>query len=207
MIKDKAAIIRIVSSPLHLSGRLISLRDFVPADEEELALLADDEAMFEFMKFRPDASWRARVVPRFLRQPDLGVARRDFSLAAIAENGFDGLAMIGDVTDKRKAEFGWYFCSDVWGRGYATEATELLLAFGFRELGLVRMIAIADPENGASIRVLTKSGLRNEGLTDTVMTWRGMRPRLLFSIDSSSWTPHDEVPSQHVVGRKEIRRA
>jgi RimJ/RimL family protein N-acetyltransferase len=156
-------------------------------------LLADDEAMFEFMKFRPDASWRARVVPRFLREPDLGVARRDFSLAAIAEDRFVGLAMIGDVTDEREAEFGWYFRSDAWGRGYATDATELLLTFGFRELGLSRMIATADPENGASIRVLTKSGLRSEGLTAPVQTWRGIRPRLLFSIQSSSWTRHDEV--------------
>ena len=165
------------------------------ADEEQLVLLGDDEAMFEFMKFRPDASWRDRVVPRFLRQPDFGVARSEFSLAVIAEDGFVGLAMIGDVTDKREAEFGWYLRSDAWGRGYATEATELLLTFGFRELGLVRMIATVDPENGASIRVLTKSGLRNEGLTDPVETWRGTRPRLLFSIEASSWTPPDEAPS------------
>jgi ribosomal-protein-alanine N-acetyltransferase len=181
----------VVSSPVHLSGRLIALRDFVPADEEGLVLLADDEATFEFMKFRPNASWRARVVPSFLRQPDLGIARRDFSLAVIAADGFVGLAMIGNVTDEREAEFGWYLRSGAWGRGYATEATELLLMFGFRELGLVRMTATADPANGASIRALTKSGLRNEGLIDPVETWRGMRPRLLFSIDSSSWTAHD----------------
>jgi RimJ/RimL family protein N-acetyltransferase len=176
-----------VSLPLHLSGRSVSLRDFTPADGETLALFAGDEAMFEFMKFRMDTSWLDRVVPLFLRQPELGAARRDFSLAVVAEDRFIGLAMIGEVTEEKHAEFGWYFRSDAWGRGYATDATNLLLTFGFHELGLVRMFATTDPENVASIRVLTKSGLTNQGLTDPVQTWRGLRPRVLFTIDSEQW--------------------
>ena len=176
-----------MSQPLHLLGRLVSLRDFAPADAEALALFVDDEAMFEFMKFRIDAPWLARVVPRFLRQPELGAARRDFTLAAVAEDRFIGLAMIGEVTEGKHAEFGWYFCSDAWGRGYASDATTLLLTFGFHELGLVRMFATADPENDSSIRVLTKCGLINQGLTDPVQTWKGLRPRVLFTIEPEQW--------------------
>jgi RimJ/RimL family protein N-acetyltransferase len=185
-----------VSLPLHLSGRLVSLRDFTAADRDALALFADDEAMFEFMKFRIDASWLARVVPRFLQQPELGTARRDFSLAAVAEGRFIGLAMIGEVTEAKHAEFGWYLRSDVWGRGYATDATILLLNFGFHELGLVRMFATADPENDASIRVLTKSGLTNQGVTDPVQTWRGLRPRVLFTIELEQW----EISATELLG-------
>ncbi|HEX3564936.1 MAG TPA: GNAT family N-acetyltransferase [Acidimicrobiales bacterium] len=177
-----------MSPPLRLSGRFITLRDFRPADEAALRALGDDEAMFEFMKGRIDSSWVARVLPEFLREPELGASRRSFSLAVIGEDGgFIGLAMIGELTDDRQAEFGWYLGSDDWGRGYATDATVLLLTFGFGELGLVRMYATADPENAASIRVLTKAGLRNEGPTGPVATWRGMRPRLLFSIDLDTW--------------------
>ena len=176
-----------MSLPLYLSGRLVSIRDFTPADGEALALFADDEAMFEFMKFRMDASWLERVVPLFQRPPELGAARRDFSLAAVAEDRFIGLAMIGEVTEEKHAEFGWYLRSDAWGRGYATDATILLLTFGFHELGLVRMFATTDPENSASIRVLTKAGLTNQGLTDPVQTWRGLRPRVLFTIEPEQW--------------------
>jgi [ribosomal protein S5]-alanine N-acetyltransferase len=175
-------------SPLQqLSGRLISLRAFTPAYGEALASLADDEAMFEFMKFRIDASWLARVLPHLLREPEPAAPRRIFSLAAVAEERFIGLVALGPVTNERQAEFGWYLRSDAWGRGYATEATTMLLTFGFHDLGLVRLFATADPENTASIRVLTKSGLRNEGLTDPVETWRGVRPRLLFTIDRTYW--------------------
>ncbi len=49
------------------------------------------------------------------------------------------------------------------------------------------MLATTDPENGTSIRVLTKSGLTNEGLTDPVQTWRGLRPRVLFTIEPEQW--------------------
>ena len=165
--------------------------------ERHSALVADDEAMFEFMKFRIDPSWLARAVPHLLREPEPVSPQRTFSLAAIAQDRFVGWAAIGPVTDEGQAEFGWYLRSDAWGRGYATDATALLLTFGFHELGLVRLFATADPENTASIRVLTKSGLKNEGLTDPVETWRGMRPRLLFTIDSMSWRSEqqDAVPS------------
>lgn len=182
-----SAILTLVSLPLHFSGQLISLRDFTPADAEALASLAYDDAIFEFTKGRIDPSWLARVVPQFLAEPEPASARRTFSLAAIAEERFVGFAVIGPVTDEGQAEFGWYLRSDAWGHGYATDATNLLLSFGFNELGLARIFATADPENTASIRVLTKSGLNCEGPTDSVHTWRGIRPRLLFTIDSTSW--------------------
>jgi len=49
------------------------------------------------------------------------------------------------------------------------------------------MWATADPENLASVRVLEKSGLTNQGLTDPVETWRGPRPRVLFTIEADQW--------------------
>ena len=84
-----------MSPPLHLSGRLISLREFTRDDGEALALLADDEAMFEFMKFRIDPSWLARAVPHLLREPEPVSPQRTFSLAAIAQDRFVGWAAIG----------------------------------------------------------------------------------------------------------------
>jgi RimJ/RimL family protein N-acetyltransferase len=169
--------------PLQLSGGTISLRDINGTDQIAIASLAHDEAMFEFMKFRIDAAWLARRLPEFLEEPALGSGRRRFSLAVVSGDDFIGLAMIGEATEDGEAELGWYLRSDSWGRGYATQVAGLLLTFGFDELGLRRMVATADPENGASIRVLTKSGFRDEGPTDPVETWRGRRPRQLFSAD------------------------
>jgi RimJ/RimL family protein N-acetyltransferase len=63
----------------------------------------------------------------------------------------------------RTYEIGWVFHSGYQGRGYATEAALALLDYGFRELGLHRIIATCQPENPASYRVMEKIGMRREG--------------------------------------------
>ncbi|UOQ69914.1 GNAT family N-acetyltransferase [Hymenobacter volaticus] len=50
-----------------------------------------------------------------------------------------------------------------WGQGLATEALTELLRFGFDELHLHRIEAGCAVDNGASIRVLEKVGMRREG--------------------------------------------
>ncbi|MEM9140290.1 MAG: GNAT family N-acetyltransferase [Pseudomonadota bacterium] len=47
-----------------------------------------------------------------------------------------------------------------WGRGYAAEGGRAALAFGFQDLGLPRIIAVAKPENTASIAVMERVGMR-----------------------------------------------
>ena len=91
-------------------------------------------------------------------------------------------------------QFGWYLRSDRWGRGYATEATRLLLDFGLSVLDRATMWATADPENLASVRVLEKSGLTNRGLTEPIETWRGQRRRILFTIEAARWEASAHVP-------------
>ncbi len=53
--------------------------------------------------------------------------------------------------------------SDVWGRGLATEGGAAALRAAFGPLGLRRVIALARPENAASIAVVRKLGMRREG--------------------------------------------
>ncbi len=45
-----------------------------------------------------------------------------------------------------------------FGRGYATEAAAAVVAYGERELGLERILAITSPDNYGSMRVLAKLG-------------------------------------------------
>lgn len=173
---------------LELRGESIVLRDFRASDRRPFVALKDDEGMFEYMKFRIDEAFANQQVAYLLQEPHLQ-PRRTFNLALQTfDTEFAGWAAIGGVTDKGEVEFGWYVRSDQWGRGYATEATDLLLGFAFGELARSRVIATADPENRASIRVLEKAGLANEGLTDPVDTWnKGPRPRLLFAISQDQW--------------------
>ena len=58
----------------------------------------------------------------------------------------------------------WYVLArEAWGHGYAAEAGQAVLAFGFGELRLHRIFVDIDPRNRASLRVAEKLGLRREG--------------------------------------------
>jgi RimJ/RimL family protein N-acetyltransferase len=50
------------------------------------------------------------------------------------------------------------------GKGYATEAKELLLGYAFDELGLHSIWSIANANNPASIRALEKQGYKRSGV-------------------------------------------
>jgi ribosomal-protein-alanine N-acetyltransferase len=52
---------------------------------------------------------------------------------------------------------------DFWGRGIATEAAAASLRYGFEQAGLPKIIALTDPANFASRRVLEKLGMRFDG--------------------------------------------
>ena len=47
-----------------------------------------------------------------------------------------------------------------WGQGFATEAAAGALERGFEDLGVDRIVALVDPANEASIRVLEKIDMR-----------------------------------------------
>jgi len=63
----------------------------------------------------------------------------------------------------RRAELGYWLAQPVWGRGLATEAARAVVDFGFRSLGLVRIYAQVLADNRASLHVLDKLGMVNEG--------------------------------------------
>lgn len=81
----------------------------------------------------------------------------------------DSGQLIGDaclfhfVDDSRRCEVGYVLGRPCWGQGYALEALEALLGYGFDTLDLNRVEADIDPGNTASGRVLEKLGFRREG--------------------------------------------
>jgi [ribosomal protein S5]-alanine N-acetyltransferase len=87
------------------------------------------------------------------------------------------------VSCGHRGEIGYVLARESWGHGYATEATYRLLAFGFNELGLHKISATCDPENRASVAVLTKCGMHQEGVLRDHAYVRGeWRDRLLLSV-------------------------
>ena len=166
---------------VELQGSVL-LRDFRSSDRGDFIALVDDEPMYEYMKFRLDEATATRWLGNFVNEPNAS-PRTLWSLVIESPDGeFAGWAGLDGRTRRDDAEIGWYLSSRHWGRGYATEATRLLVDFGFGTLGYRRLFATADPDNAASRRVLDKSGLTFGGVMDNVQTWRGPRPRVIYEL-------------------------
>lgn len=79
----------------------------------------------------------------------------------------DGGTIIGDVDlsfmpGEDEAELGINIAREWRGRGLGTEAGRAMVDFGFRVLGLRRIVGYCQPTNAASRRMLEKAGLRFE---------------------------------------------
>ena len=78
-------------------------------------------------------------------------------------------------------DFGFRLAQAHWGKGFATGAASAWVRAAFGELHLDRLTALVHPENGDSIRVLTKLRFR-EDRRSTIM---GM-DSILFSLNAEA---------------------
>lgn len=76
-------------------------------------------------------------------------------------------------------EIGYRLKKKFWGYGYATEGSEFLIEYGFKQLHLPKIIGLTDPHNKASQHVLQKCGLVYKG--DIANPWP------ILNIDKTSY--------------------
>ncbi len=77
---------------------------------------------------------------------------------------FHGAAMLTRLPESDDIEVGYRLVKAAWGRGIATETALCLRDHGFAHIGLEEIVAVADPGNAASHKVLRKIGLSFQGL-------------------------------------------
>lgn len=88
----------------------------------------------------------------------------------------------------QNAYLGYYLAEKFTGKGYMTEAVELVLRFAFKELKLHRVEANVQPENLASIAVLQRCGFTREGFSPKYLKIGGRwRDHLRFAIIVEDW--------------------
>ncbi|MFD4644261.1 GNAT family N-acetyltransferase [Lentzea sp. NPDC058436] len=136
-----------------------------------------------------------------------GMARRGTTLPfmILVDGEVAGQITVGNIVrgSLLSAWIGYWVAADRAGGGVATAAVALLTDHAFRDAGLHRLEATVRPENGASIRVLTKSGYREEGLFKRYLDVAGQwRDHLCFALTT------EEVPDglvRRLIARGEAR--
>lgn len=83
---------------------------------------------------------------------------------------------------RKTAEIGFILRPDAQGHGYALEAAQAILKYGFETRGLRRIFADVDPDNKPSIKLIEALGLRYEGrLRAAWETHIGVRDSLIYA--------------------------
>jgi RimJ/RimL family protein N-acetyltransferase len=75
--------------------------------------------------------------------------------------GYVSLHRMPDYADD--IELGYRFCRSAWGQGFATEAAAACLDHAFLTLALPEVLAVIDPDNLRSLRVIARLGFRVAG--------------------------------------------
>ena len=147
-----------------LESERLALREFDLDDADFVLELLNEPA---FVRFIGDKGVRTRADAReYLQKGPLDSYRRfgfGLYLASLRANGTP-IGMCGLVKREGLADVdvGFALRSRYWSRGYAMEAAAAVLDYGRRTLNLARIVAIANPDNQASIAVLGKIGLQFE---------------------------------------------
>jgi RimJ/RimL family protein N-acetyltransferase len=84
------------------------------------------------------------------------------------DNSFLGWCGLKYRPELEEIDLGYRFMQTAWGKGFATEAAQETLEYGFKKLNLSLITGRAHIENLASIRVLEKIGMEyiGEGIID-----------------------------------------
>jgi ribosomal-protein-alanine N-acetyltransferase len=136
---------------------------FTPDDLDALSLITGDP---EVMKHLGTSGARTRektknTIDAILRHWDthgFGI----FALEHKADGhliGWCGLQMLEKTPE---VEVAYLLAKDYWNQGLATEAAKAAIEYGFDELKVNRIVAIARPENVGSYRVMEKVGMKYE---------------------------------------------
>jgi RimJ/RimL family protein N-acetyltransferase len=146
--------------PIIETDRLL-LRRFVEEDVEAFYLLGTVPAVVRYTG-DPGLKDLAHAREVLLTRPIADYHKYGYGRLAcvLKETGtVIGFAGLKYLDDRKVTDLGYRLLPEFWGRGLATEACRPLVPYGFEVLRLDRITGLVDPENTASIRVLTKIGL------------------------------------------------
>ena len=144
-------------------------------DRMILRHFADEDAGF-ILELLNEPSFIQNIGDRKIRSQDgAKLYIKNGPLASYAQHGFglylvalketgESIGMCGLI--KRNTlddvDIGYAFLPRFWSKGYAVESALAVKNYGRDVIGLKRIVAITDPQNAGSIRVLERIGMKFE---------------------------------------------
>jgi RimJ/RimL family protein N-acetyltransferase len=146
------------------TARLV-LRHFERGDVDDLFAMDSDDRVMRYLgsglkgRTREECEQTIeRLVERAADRPGYGLLH-----ASLRDGGgFVGGCGLFRLPEGDDIELAYRLPHARWGQGFATEMARAVLAHGFENLGLARIVGVTWPENVPSQSVLEKIGMRRE---------------------------------------------
>ncbi len=143
---------------MFIQSKRVILKQFELMDYDVLKELMLDADVLKHTGFRVPQS-EEKINKHFQKlvnkqQWPLGVWAGKFKTT----HEFMGWFMLKTVADR--PELGFMLPKKYWGRGLATEVSKAILDYAFEILKLPEVVAVADSDNFASLKILEKIGMK-----------------------------------------------
>ncbi|NDJ20546.1 GNAT family N-acetyltransferase [Nostoc sp. B(2019)] len=136
----------------------LQLRQFTLDDFDNLFRLYSDAEVMRYLSLRTREQTQASLHKHIQHWQ-----QHNFGMWAVIHkdsNKLIGRCGLGFLENTPEVELGYVFDKSYWNMGLGTEASQATLQYGFGELKLDRIVAIAKPENIASVRIIQKVGMK-----------------------------------------------
>ena len=194
----------------------IFLRPLVIADAMTSFQWRNNPEVWKFTPFRPSAPITAEMETKWLSEILLREDQKRFAICLSETKRYVGNVQLINIADG-VGEFHLFIAEmDCWGKGIGSQATALILDYGFNTLHLDKILLDVNPENSGAVAVYKKLGFKEtgangqfismelqrnehqvaaEGLGYTInlgeeAKWRGLIKRALKYDFYHSWTYH-----------------
>jgi ribosomal-protein-alanine N-acetyltransferase len=142
-----------------LETERLLIRPLTNADRPAFRAMSSDPEVMRYVHH--GEPYTEREIDDFYARQARQLQEFDVCMGAMIEKASGrvvGLAGTQPLGKSGDYEIGWWLAREVWGRGYATEAGRAAMNHVLDHLKLPRVVAVIDPGNTASVRVVERLG-------------------------------------------------
>jgi ribosomal-protein-alanine N-acetyltransferase len=168
----------------------LRLREFVVGDFTALRDMDSRLEMHTYERDLPAETDTRNSLDEYIRD-QTEMPRTSFRLAitVLPQDTVRGILKISRQWEAiREWEVGWAVHPAEWGRGYAVEAAGKVIDWAFSVLNVHRIVAFCHADNAASVRVMEKLGMHQDGRLRETRWLRGQWwDEYVYSILEREW--------------------
>ena len=175
---------------MELITERLKLREFVEGDYHALREMDCRPEMHTYEREHPsEADTRNSLTEYIKNQLEAPRTTYRFAITIPPQNDVRGLLKLSRQWEAiREWEVGWAIHPDEWGRGVATEAALKVMDWAFIELDVHRIVGFCHADNTASVRVMEKLGMHQDGRLRETRWLRGQWwDEYVYSVLEREW--------------------